>query len=207
MRPNTRARLDWRFLLSLAVLLALGGVGEALAQTSATIRGRVTDDAGDGIVGAAVVATNADTGFTTAAATEENGVFQLGGLQPGPYTILITSTAYEQRTEERTVLVGQTLDVVYKLTPSEVLTEAITVAGSTLWVARLAAGESVTLPEGELLHVYVASGSLLRNSLAEPLAAGDALLISREPEAFEVRAAVDTELLVWRLSTRPDQTT
>ena len=86
------------------------------------------------------------------------------------------------------------------------LTEALTVAGSTLWVSRLSAGERVTLPQGGLLHVYVASGALLRHSLAEPLAAGDALLASDATEPLSVTAAVDTELLSWRLSAA-DQTT
>jgi redox-sensitive bicupin YhaK (pirin superfamily) len=85
------------------------------------------------------------------------------------------------------------------------MTEALTVAGSTLWVSRLDAGEQVTLPTGGLLHVYVASGALLRNSLAEPLAAGDALLARDEPGPLAVTAAVGTELLIWRLSA-PDQT-
>lgn len=80
------------------------------------------------------------------------------------------------------------------------LSEALTVAGSTLWVARLTAGESVTLPRADLLHVYVAAGALLRNSLAEPLAAGDALLVTDEPGPFAVTAAVDAELLIWALS-------
>jgi redox-sensitive bicupin YhaK (pirin superfamily) len=85
------------------------------------------------------------------------------------------------------------------------MTEALTVAGSTLWVARLEPGESVGLPRADLLHVYVASGALLRNSLAEPLAAGDALLATREQGPLEVTAAVETELLVWALSAA-DQT-
>jgi redox-sensitive bicupin YhaK (pirin superfamily) len=85
------------------------------------------------------------------------------------------------------------------------LTEALTIGGSTLCVARLAGGESVTLPEADLLHVYVASGAMLRHSLAAPLTAGDAMLVSRAPEAFTVRAAIDSELLIWRLSA-PDQT-
>ena len=86
------------------------------------------------------------------------------------------------------------------------LSEALTVGDSTLWVSRLGAGESVTLPSAGLLHVYVATGALLRHSLAEPLSAGDALLATAEPGPLDVTAAVDTELLVWRLSA-PDQTT
>ena len=86
------------------------------------------------------------------------------------------------------------------------LAEGLSVAGSTLWVSHLAAGASVTLPDGARRHVYVASGALLRNSLAEPLDTGDALLISGESEAMSLTAAVDTRLLIWRLSAA-DQTT
>jgi quercetin 2,3-dioxygenase len=86
------------------------------------------------------------------------------------------------------------------------LTEALAVDGSRLWVSSLAAGESVTLPTASLVHVYVASGGLLRNSLAEPLAAGDALLIRDEASPMSVTAAVDTQLLIWTLSAA-DQTT
>jgi redox-sensitive bicupin YhaK (pirin superfamily) len=82
---------------------------------------------------------------------------------------------------------------------SGALVEALTVGGSTLRVSRLAAGDSLTLPSAPLLHVYVASGALLRNSLAEPLAAGDALLVTDEPGPLSVTAAVDTELLIWSL--------
>jgi hypothetical protein len=86
------------------------------------------------------------------------------------------------------------------------LEEALTVNGSTLWVSRLAAGQSVTLPSAPLLHVYAASGALLRNSLAEPLTAGDTLLVTDEPGPLTVTAAVDTQLLSWALSAA-DQTT
>ncbi|MCL2543991.1 MAG: pirin family protein [Nocardioidaceae bacterium] len=71
-------------------------------------------------------------------------------------------------------------------------------AGASYAVARLAAGESPTLPAAPRLHVFVATGALLRSSLAEPLQAGDAFLLADEPE-HEVTAGVPSELLVWRL--------
>ncbi|SFC13092.1 hypothetical protein SAMN04487968_10410 [Nocardioides terrae] len=86
------------------------------------------------------------------------------------------------------------------------LVEALEVNGSTLWVSHLAAGGSVALPVVDRLHVYVASGALLRNSLAEPLAAGDALLATEEPGPLVATAAVDSVLLVWALAAE-DQTT
>jgi redox-sensitive bicupin YhaK (pirin superfamily) len=70
------------------------------------------------------------------------------------------------------------------------------VAGATLRVARLGAGDTVTLPDEPLQHVFVAGGALTRSSLAEPLADGDAFRI-REHPGLAVTAAVPTELLVW----------
>lgn len=70
------------------------------------------------------------------------------------------------------------------------------VAGASYAVARLAGHETLTLPAAGRVHAYVASGALLRSSLAEPLQAGDAFCFVDEP-AHEVTAGVPTELLVW----------
>ncbi|MFC6287136.1 pirin family protein [Nocardioides sp. GCM10027113] len=73
---------------------------------------------------------------------------------------------------------------------------AIGTEGATLSVARLEAGQHVTLPGAPLQHVFVANGSLGRSSLAEPLQAGDAFRITDDP-GLTVTAASPTELLVW----------
>ncbi|WP_188111280.1 pirin family protein [Nocardioides antri] len=72
----------------------------------------------------------------------------------------------------------------------------IGVAGASYAVARLAANETLTLPAAYRVHAYVASGALLRSSLAQPLSAGDAFCFVDEP-ARDVTAGVPTELLVW----------
>jgi redox-sensitive bicupin YhaK (pirin superfamily) len=93
------------------------------------------------------------------------------------------------------------------LTPGE-LTEVVRIGDATFRVARLAAGDTVELPgdtvelPGEpLQHVYVASGALVRSSMAEPLAEGDAFRFVRTEDeqspGHTVTAAVPTELLVW----------
>ncbi|MEJ7834000.1 MAG: pirin family protein [Nocardioides sp.] len=73
---------------------------------------------------------------------------------------------------------------------------------SALWVARLDGrldGQgSLELPVAPRLHVYVATGALLRSSLAEPLAAGDAFLMTDEP-VHTVAPGVPTDLLLWTL--------
>jgi len=73
-------------------------------------------------------------------------------------------------------------------------------ASATLHAAVLDAGESVTLPDDPLQHVFVATGSLARFSLAEPLSAGDALRIDDRP-GLSVTAASPTQLLVWSFTT------
>ena len=73
---------------------------------------------------------------------------------------------------------------------------AIGAAGATLAAARLGAGEQVTLSGAPLQHVFVATGSLARSSLAEPLQAGDAFRITDQP-GLVLTAASPTELLVW----------
>ncbi|WP_164519585.1 pirin family protein [Nocardioides ferulae] len=68
--------------------------------------------------------------------------------------------------------------------------------GATFRVARLEGGQTLTLPDEARQHVFVARGALLRSSLAEPLAEGDAFLITDDP-GRQVTAAVPSELLVW----------
>ena len=69
-------------------------------------------------------------------------------------------------------------------------------ANATFSVARLDAGETLTLPGDPLQHVYVTRGALLRSSLAEPLSDGDSFRITDQP-GLEITAGVSTELLVW----------
>jgi redox-sensitive bicupin YhaK (pirin superfamily) len=69
-------------------------------------------------------------------------------------------------------------------------------ASATFWVARLDAGDAVTLPDEPLQHAFVGTGSLARSSLAEPLQAGDAFRITDQP-GLTLTAAGPTELLVW----------
>ena len=73
------------------------------------------------------------------------------------------------------------------------------VAGASYAVARLGANETLTLPAAPRLHAYVASGALLRSSLAAPLQAGDAFCFVDEPD-HQVTAGVPTEVLVWTFS-------
>lgn len=76
------------------------------------------------------------------------------------------------------------------------------VTGATMYVADLAAGQTVRLPDEPLVHAFVATGALARSSMAQPLAAGDAFLVTDQP-GIELTAAAATQLLVWSFSACP----
>ena len=79
------------------------------------------------------------------------------------------------------------------------------VAGATMYVADLAAGQTVRLPDEPLVHAFVATGALARSSMAQPLAAGDAFLVTDQP-GLELTAAAPTQLLVWAFRADPRRT-
>lgn len=163
-------RTPAKWLIMLVLLAAVAA--PLLAQsTTATIRGKVTDSSGAPVPAADVIATSTTSGFTYAATTRADGGFNLGGLTPGSYVIVVASPGSEVKTQEVTVLVGQSLDLNFGLRPEMVVTEAITVVGSTLVETRteevatnITRMQIETLPQGDrnfLNFAALAPGVLL----------------------------------------------
>jgi len=119
-----------RCLLSFAVpslLLALTVSGFA-QSTSATIRGTVKDDTG-GLPGARIVAKETAGGFSFDVTSDADGSFTLGGLRPGTYDITVSLSQYKPAARKLQVLVGQNIDLDFRLTPDLVYAENVTVIG------------------------------------------------------------------------------
>lgn len=107
------------------LLLAVG----AVAQTTATITGTVHDESGNIFPGATITATNIASGFTHSATSGATGSFTLAGLAPATYRIDVTAPSYKGSSRQVQVLVGQSLELDFRLTPDLVLMENITVVG------------------------------------------------------------------------------
>jgi hypothetical protein len=119
-----------RKLAAFATMLLLAGFAvTALAQTSATITGTVNDESGNIFPGAAITATNVASGFTHTATAGADGRFTLAGLPPATYRIDVTAPSYKGSSKDVQVLVGQNLELNFRLTPDLVLMENITVLG------------------------------------------------------------------------------
>lgn len=67
-------------------------------------------------------------------------------------------------------------------------------AGATLWVARLAPGEEITLPDDPLQHVFLTRG--LVDVAGDNLGAGDSVRATDEP-GHRVTASAESELMAW----------
>src|SRR5207253_7753490 len=124
MRYRSMGKL---LVLSLLVFYA----GAAMAQTStATIRGKVTNERGSAVGNAEINAVGTQTGFVKTVNSRGDGSYTLGGLTPGQYQIVVAAPGYEPRNETVTVLIGQSLEMNLRMTPTAVLSESITVVGN-----------------------------------------------------------------------------
>ena len=129
-RPSRSLLPVWLLLLLVAALPL------AAQTTTATVKGKVLDASGDAVAGAEVNAVNQATGFVHTVASGPDGSYQLAGLAPGTYSIVVASPAFEPKSEVLTVLVGQNINADFRLNTSVTLSESITVVGTTSGVMR-----------------------------------------------------------------------
>jgi Carboxypeptidase regulatory-like domain len=80
-------------ILAIVVLTQPLSYGQAV---SGTINGFVKDPSGAVVVGANVTATNAATGVTTSASSNEAGFYSIPQLIPGGYSVRISATGFKQ---------------------------------------------------------------------------------------------------------------
>jgi Carboxypeptidase regulatory-like domain len=85
----------------LLVALLMSGVAAMAQVTTSTISGLVTDDKGEGLVGATVVATHVPSGTRYGSTTNETGRYFLPAVRVGgPFSITVTYTGYDPQTRE-----------------------------------------------------------------------------------------------------------
>ena len=117
--------------LGLVLLLILSASTTALAQQSnATLRGQLTDEFGGAIVGATVTVTNPG-GAEKTDTTNDEGVYTVGGLAPGQYSVRAHAAGFAlYENTEVNLLAGQraTLDIKLNVTIEE---QNVTVAAET----------------------------------------------------------------------------
>ncbi len=119
------------FLTALAAVLL--GVTSFAQVTTSSLNGRVADENGEAVIGAAVVATHTESGTQYAAVTNNQGRFVINGMRAGgPYSVEVSCLGYQTVTYTDIIL---RLAEAYNLSVSlkedkQMLSEAIVIAAS-----------------------------------------------------------------------------
>jgi hypothetical protein len=83
--------------------------GDAAAQATAQLSGRVTDESGAVLPGATVTVTQTDTGFTRTDVTDATGTYVMPNLPTGPYRLEVSLSGFRSHIQTGIVLqVGAT---------------------------------------------------------------------------------------------------
>jgi outer membrane receptor protein involved in Fe transport len=91
-----KTRLTTRILVVLPVAFALlAGSERALAQTTATIAGIVTDETGGVLPGAEVIVSNEETGVSRATVSDEQGRYRVTNLNIGLYDVSASLSGFQ----------------------------------------------------------------------------------------------------------------
>ncbi len=117
---------------ALLLLIAISITASLKAQIDAGgITGTITDSSGAIVVGAKVTLINEATRASQSTESTSTGVYNLGALKPGLYTLRATSTGYSTWvTESLSVHVQQTLTVDINLTAGAVTQQVIVTANT-----------------------------------------------------------------------------
>src|SRR5258708_33090089 len=97
--------------------MAASALGQTSSSTTATIRGKVTNQAGAGLSGAEVDVVGVSSGFVRTGKTGADGSFNLGGIIPGAGNVVVAAPGFDARSPNLRLLVGQNIDVNFVMSP------------------------------------------------------------------------------------------
>jgi carboxypeptidase family protein len=118
-------------LVVLCCVMAMTLARGAPAQTSTgSIRGYVTDSAGNPIAGARVVAINPLNSAQREVPTQSNGFYTIVGLQPAEYDVTARQIGMAPQKVHVRVLIAEVFPLDFKLAATAVQLEAVTVAAA-----------------------------------------------------------------------------
>ncbi len=129
MSRTSFAQLGRRLLLGLTLVVIAAPA--AVSQTSTgSIRGYVTDSGGTPIAGARVTAVNTQTSAQREATTQSNGFYAMLGLVPAEYDVTARQIGMAPQRIHVRVLIGEVYPLDFRLAPSAIQIEAVTVVAA-----------------------------------------------------------------------------
>ena len=151
-----------KFVL-LAVLSVIAG-GVAYAQvTTSSLGGRVVDQNGDPVIGAAVVAKHGPSGTSYGAVTNADGRYTIQGMRPGgPYTVEVSCLGYQQTNYTGVTLqLAETYSLNAKISESnEFLEQSIVIAEAASKFAQEKTGAATNINNSQITSIPTVSRSI-----------------------------------------------
>jgi hypothetical protein len=99
MQFKERVSMKWKFVFTwfscLTLALFLGGAPTVAQTVTGSVRGIVTDSSGAVVAGATVTVTNIATGVAARTLSDQSGVYNVGFLVLGDYTVIATAPGFE----------------------------------------------------------------------------------------------------------------
>jgi hypothetical protein len=138
-------------LLLLPELFCPGGSPRLEAQVYlGSIQGEVSDPAGAKVADASVTITEVSTQFKTSVTTNHTGLFNIPGLTPGTYTVIVVSPGFRTATRTNVVLTsGELAQVDFQLVPGT-RTEQVRVSAENTLLDTSSPNISTTLSTHEV---------------------------------------------------------
>src|SRR5688500_6034338 len=179
-RGQTLRRFSQFLVLVMCVAMAMPSMAQT---TTATVRGTVTDESGNIFPGVVITATNLASGFRYEATSGGDGSYNLAGVTPGRYRIDVQGPSYRGSSREITLQVGQTIDADFRLTPDLVISEEITVLGSTVAVETRTTEVATNVTRRQIENLPQGDRNFLNFAALAP-----GVQLSTDPNRTELRA-------------------
>lgn len=163
-------------LLVLCLLLASTGYVSA-QDYRAIVKGVVTDETGEGVIGATVLVKNESTGFSTGSITNETGEYIVKQLPLGsPYSITVKYVGYgDQKKTGYTLNQGDVLRLDFQLKEESVVIEAVQVVANSLKNSIATTGAATSVTANDLNKLPVNGRNFTSLIDLSPLSTGSSL--------------------------------
>ena len=133
--------------LVLAIITLFAGIAATAQVTTSSLGGRVVDQNGEPVIGAAIVAIHEPSGTSYGSVTNVDGLYTIQGMRTGgPYRVEVSCLGYQQvNYTEITLTLAETYNLNAQLNESnEFLSEAVVIAAPTSKFAAVEKTGSVT---------------------------------------------------------------
>lgn len=164
-------------ILLLTCVLCFGIAVVQAQDYRAVVQGVVTDETGEGVIGATVLVKNESTGFSAGSITNENGEYIVRQLPLGsPYSISVSYVGYgDQKKTGYTLNQGDVLRLDFQLKEESVVMNAVEVVANSLKNSIPTTGAATSVTSNDLNKLPVNGRNFTSLIDLSPLSTGTSL--------------------------------